>query len=170
MRTGESARQNPAGDGGSPLVRIPWLHLGTRLDPAEPLYHAIDNLCRTQGVLIAELAQPWSGRLAPLDQEPERTRDDCGDRARIVAAVRWTTDTAWIDDETWIHLLSAAERDEILARSLGPLIEQIEIYYRGEARVATLARDNPVRKLLSLGRARRRRGTPPVKSLTQSKL
>ena len=149
-------------DGGSPLVRVPWLHLGTRLDPQEPGFHAIDKLCRVNGLLIAELGQPWSGLLVNLDALRTTEVEASGRKSRIVAAVRWTTDTAWIDDETWIHLLTEPERDEIVARSLAPIVERIERYYRSPARTSTLERDNPVRDLLSLGRARRRRGGPPV--------
>ena len=140
-------------DGGTPLVRIPWLHLGSRLDPDEPEYGAIDVLCRTRGVLVAELAQPWSGRLADLDALPTRSGDPAGRAARITAAVRWTTDTAWIDDETWIHLLTAPERDRIMVESLGPVIERIERYYAEPGRAIGLAADDPIRDLLARGRA-----------------
>lgn len=143
-------------DGGTPLVRIPWLHLGSRLDPDEPEYGAIDVLCRTRGVLVAELAQPWSGRLAELDALTPCSTDPAGSAAKITAAVRWTTDTAWIDDETWIHLLTEPERDEIVAASLGPVIERIERYYAEPGRAAGLAPDDPVRDLLARGRARAR--------------
>lgn len=147
-------------DGGTPLVRIPWLHLGSRLDPEEPEYGAIDLICRTRGTFVAELGQPWSGRLADLDPGRGRADDPAGRAARITSAVRWTTDTAWIDDETWIHLLTGPERDEILRVSLGPVIERIERYYAAGGRSAALAPDNPLRDLLARGRARTRgRGT-----------
>ena len=134
----------------TPLARIPLIHLGTPLTQDDPLYHPIDKLCQTEGRLIAELAQPWYGRLTPLKPNDVQAQNPRTATARIVAAIRWSTDNAWLDDDTVIHLLTAPERDQIQRKALSIALEAVEHYYREPGRMNGFSDHHPVRHLLKL--------------------
>ena len=140
--TGDNRYQN------TPLGRIPLIGLGTPLTQDDPLYHPIDKLCRTQGRLIAELGQPWYGRLSPLKHDDWHAHDPRTATARIVSAVRWSTDNAWLDDDTVIHLLTAPERDQIQRSVLSIALQAVEQYYREPGRLTGFGEQHPIRHLL----------------------